>query len=116
MIYSRMGKQKYPLTAGGVTVEGQSKQRDHTKSGKLAKRRETRRLEAIARQVENIRKLETALEKAKDKAKAQDALTHAQLTLQQIRGGVPHKVLLERFTAPTQDEKTPRKQESAQPS
>jgi hypothetical protein len=108
-----MGKQKYSTTAGATTSEGERRERDHTKTGKLARRRETRRLEAIARQVNRIKKLETALGKAKDKGKAQKALTHAQFTLQTIRGGVSHEELRKRFETPTQDETTPSKQESA---
>lgn len=111
-----MGKQKYAATGGGTTNDGERKQRNHTKSGKLAKRQETRRLEAIERQVVNIQKLEAALKKAEDKTEAQKALTKAQFTLQVIRGGVPHKELRQRFETPKQDENTPSQQEGAQPS
>jgi hypothetical protein len=111
-----MGKQKYPTTGGAVTIDGERKQRDHTKTGKLAKRRETRRLEAIGRQVERVQTLEQALEKAKDKAEAQKAVTHAQLTLQQIRGGVPHKELAKRFATKETNEKIESQTVSAQPS
>ncbi len=108
-----MGKQKYPTTAGAVSADGERRERDHTKTGKLAKRREVRRLEAIARQVDRIKKLEAVLEKAKDKAEAQKDLTHAQFTLQTIRGGVSHTELRKRFETPKQDENTPSKETSA---
>lgn len=71
---------------------------NYNKSGKLAKRKETRRLEAIARQVRRVQTLEKALEKNKNKKLAGEKLAHAQLTLQQIRGGVPHAELAKRFT------------------
>jgi hypothetical protein len=77
------------------------KQRDHTKTGKLARRRETRRLQAIERQVRRIQSLETALPKAKKQSEAQAKLTHAQLTLQKIRGGVDHNILLSQFKPQT---------------
>ena len=108
-----MGKQKYPTTAGASVADGERKQRDHTKTGKLARRRETRRLEAITRQIDRIKELEATLEKAKDKAEAQKDLTHAQFTLQTIRGGVSQEELRKRFETPKQDENTPSKQESA---
>jgi hypothetical protein len=108
-----MGKQKYSNTTVGVTTGGERKQRDNSKTGKHDKRREVRRLEAIERQVIRIQSLEQALEKAKDKADAQKALTHAQLTLQKIRGGVPHKELRQRFESKETNEITPSKQESA---
>lgn len=111
-----MGKQKYPTATGGVTVDGERRQRDYTKTGKLAKRRETRRLEAIERQVVRIQGLEKALEKAKDKAEATKALTHAQLTLQQLRGGVPHKELRQRFNTETTNEQTTSKESGSKPS
>ena len=75
----------------------EKKQRDHTKTGKLAKRRETRRLEAIERQVRRVMTFEKGLEKAKKKGEAQAKLTHAQYTLQTIRGGTPHEVLAKQF-------------------
>lgn len=99
-----MGKQKYPTTDGGVTTDGTPKQRDHTKTGKLQKRRETRRLEAMARQVERIQGFERDLEKAKNKGAALAILTHAQLTLQKIRGGTPEKVLNHKFKTATEKE------------
>jgi len=111
-----MGKQKYPTTAGGVTVDGERKQRDHTKTGKLAQRRDRRRLEAIERQVVNIQKLEKALEKAKDNAEVQKALTHAQFTLQTIRGGVPHAELRKRFNTETKNEQIESKESGSKPS
>lgn len=111
-----MGKQKYPTTAGGVTVDGEKKQRNHKKSGKLAARRETRRLEAIERQVRRVMKFEKALEKAKDKKSATQKLTHAQLTLQKIRGGVPHAELAKRFTTQETNVKIESKESGAQQS
>jgi hypothetical protein len=111
-----MGKQKYPISGGTVTVDGERRQRDNTKSGKQAKRRETRRLEAIERQVINVQSLEKALEKAKDKEPNEKALIHAQLTLQQIRGGVNHKELASRFNTKAKNEKNDSKTVSAQPS
>lgn len=96
-----MGKNKYPQTTGGTTVDGEKKQRDHTKTGKLAKRRETKRLEAIARQVERIHQFEAALEKSKNKKAAEVELRYAQLTLQKIRGGKPHAELDKQFKAET---------------
>ncbi len=105
-----MGKQKYPTTAAGVTIDGERKQRDHTKTGKLARRRETRRLEAIERQVVRIQKLEKVLEKAEDKTEAQKSISKAQLTLQKIRGGVDQRELVKRFATKETNEKTPSKE------
>ena len=99
-----MGKQKYPQASSGEIADGENKQRNHRKSGKLAKRRELRRLEATARQVERVKKFEKALEKAKKKGPAQAKLTQAQLTLQKIRGGVPHSVLDHKFKTATEKE------------
>lgn len=96
-----MGKQKYPNTTNGTNVAGEATKRNHTKSGKLQKRRDLRRLEAIARQVENVNELEAQLEKAKNKEEVQKRLTHAQLTLQKLRGGVPHKELEKKFGVET---------------
>lgn len=73
------------------------KQRDHTKTGKLAKKRENRRLEAIERQVRRVMTLEKALEKAKKKGDAQATLKHAQATLQKIRGGTDQRVIDKQF-------------------
>ena len=73
------------------------KQRDHTKTGKLAKKRETRRLEAIERAVRRVQTLEKALEKAKAKGPAQAALNHAQYSLQTIRGGTDQDKLAKQF-------------------
>ena len=80
-----------------IKVETEKKHRDHTKTGKLAKKREDRRLEAIERQVRRIKTFEEKLEKAKDKKSAQEDLTHAQFTLQTIRGGKPHDELTKEF-------------------
>ena len=66
---------------------------NHNKSGKKAKRKELRRLEAIARQVTRIIKAEKNAQKAKDKAAAFKKVEHAKLTLLQIRGGKPHDQL-----------------------
>ncbi len=70
---------------------------NYTKSGKLAKRRECRRMEAIARQVANVQKAEANAAKAKDKSKAEAKVNHANFTLQTIRGGVPHTDLAKKF-------------------
>lgn len=88
-----MGKQKYPTSNGVTSVDGERQQRDNTKTGKLAQRRATRRLEAIERQVRRIQNLETELGKDENKKDAQRDLAHAQLTLQQIRGETPHAEL-----------------------
>jgi len=63
---------------------------NYDKSGLKAKRKETRRQEAIARQTANIEKAEKNALKAKNKAEAQRKIEHAKLTLLQMRGGVPH--------------------------
>lgn len=96
-----MSKNKYAneaITTGGSGVERKS--RDHTKTGKLARRRENRRLEAIARQVQRIRQVEAGVAGQKvdkditDYLKTftvpADAIIHATKTLQKIRGGIPH--------------------------
>lgn len=75
------------------------KHRNHTKTGKLAAKRETRRLEAIGRQVKRVMELEKSLEKAKFKVGAQANLAHAQLTLQKIRGGTEQRALEKYSTA-----------------
>lgn len=98
-----MGKNKYPQTTGVGMVDGEKKRKDCTKTGKLAKRRELRRLEAIARQVENVRDLEALLSKASDKKAADLAIRQAQLTLQKIRGGKPHSELDKAFKAETKE-------------
>jgi hypothetical protein len=86
-----MSKNKYAKEGGTTTTEtGEGKQRDHTKSGKKAQRKELRRLEAIVRQAERIEKAEKNAQRAKDKAEAQRKIDKAKLTLQQIRGGTPH--------------------------
>lgn len=96
-----MGKQKYPTTEGGITAEGETRQRSYHKSGKLAQRRQTRHLEAVDRQTENVNRLEAALVKSKNKAEAEKKLAHARLTLEKIRGGVPHSELDKKFKAET---------------
>ena len=95
-----MSKNKYKPESTVSTEGGERKQRDHTKTGKLAKRREVRRLEAIARQTRRIMEIERSLkgEKVDEKITAYistfknpgHALQHAQFTLQKVRGGVPH--------------------------
>jgi len=96
-----MSKNKYANQAETkVGVDGERKQRDHTKTGKLARRRENRRLEAIARQVQRIRQVEAGVAGQKvdkditDYLKTftvpADAIIHATKTLQKIRGGIPH--------------------------
>ena len=74
-----------------------SKKRDHTKTGKLAKRRELRRLEAIERAVRRVQTFEKKLEKAKNKGPAQAELNHAQYSLQTIRGGTDQRKLAQQF-------------------
>ena len=92
-----MGKQKYPIATGGVTTDGQPNKRDHTKTGKKAKRQELKRLQAIERQVRRIQTLEKALEKVEDKSAANKGIIEAKLTLQKLRGGVPHIELTKLF-------------------
>mgnify|MGYP001165940574 CR=1 FL=1 len=72
---------------------------NNNKSGIKAKRRELRRMEAIARQVTNVQKAEENAKKAKNKAKAAEKIIHAQITLQQIRGGCTHDEIVSRFSA-----------------
>lgn len=99
-----MSKNKYAkeaITTGGSGVERKS--RDHAKTGKLARRRENRRLEAIGRQVQRIQLVEAGL--AGDKSDPEiigyikgfdvpaDAIIHSKKTLSKIRGGVPHSQL-----------------------
>lgn len=99
-----MSKNKYAkeaVTTGGSGVERKS--RDHSKTGKLARRRENRRLEAIGRQVQRIQLVEAGM--AGDKSDpeivgyikgfdvAADAVIHSKKTLSKIRGGVPHSQL-----------------------
>lgn len=73
------------------------KRRDHTKTGKLARHREQKRLEAIERAVRRVQTFEQALDKAKNKGQAQAALNHAQYTLQTIRGGTDQHKLAKQF-------------------
>jgi tRNA U34 5-carboxymethylaminomethyl modifying GTPase MnmE/TrmE len=73
------------------------KQRDHTKTGKLAKKRENRRLDAIERAVRRVQTFEHQLAKAKDKGPAQASLKHAQYSLQTIRGGTDQHKLVQQF-------------------
>jgi hypothetical protein len=67
---------------------------NHDKSGKKAQRKELRRLEAIARQVERVEKAEKNALKAKNKADAYRKVNHAKMTLLQIRGGKPHNQMV----------------------
>jgi hypothetical protein len=78
-------------------TEGRKGRENYDKSGKLAKRRELRRLEAIERAVRRVQTFETALEKAKNKGPAQADLNHAQYTLQTIRGGTDQHKLAKQF-------------------
>ena len=89
-----MGKNKYTPDGGLKTDNGEVKQRDHTKSGKKAAKKEKRRLEAIGRQVKKIQGLENRLEKVKNKKEHLSKIDRAQLVLQMIRGGTPHSVLI----------------------
>lgn len=96
-----MSKNKYAKEAETkVGVDGERKQRDHKKSGKLARRRENRRLEAIGRQVQRSQLIQAGV--AGEKVDSEiagyiksftvpaDAVIHARRTLSKIRGGVPH--------------------------
>lgn len=78
---------------------------NYDKSGKLAKRKELRRLEAITRQLERIERMKKNAAKAKNKKDAQKKVDHAELTLQMIRGGTPHDVLISKFKAAKAAEK-----------
>lgn len=73
------------------------KQRDHTKTGKLAKKRELRRLEAIERQVRRVQMFEKRVKTGKNSKLAQADLNHAQYSLQTIRGGTDHATLAKQF-------------------
>lgn len=97
-------KNKYKTEGPNTTsVPGESRQRDHTKSGKQARREENRRLEAIARQMRRIQTIELALkgEKVSEAItkyistfeKPELALKHASLTVQKLRGGISHSKL-----------------------
>jgi hypothetical protein len=72
---------------------------NYNKSGKLAKRRETRRLEAIGRQIDRIEKAKKNAAKAKNKKDAQKKIDHAELTLQLVRGGHPESEIRAKFKA-----------------
>lgn len=73
------------------------KHRDHTKTGKLAKKRELRRLEAIERAVRRVQTFEQALDKAKNNGPARAELNHAKYSLQTIRGGTNQAKLAAQF-------------------
>ena len=79
-------------------VKKNSRAKQNNKSGIKAKRRELRRMEAIARQVVAVQKAEENAKKAKNKAKAAEKIIHAQTTLQQIRGGCTHDEIVSRFS------------------
>lgn len=75
------------------TTKNSHAKQNNNKSGKKAKRKELRRLEAIARQVERIKGLESRLNKVKRKEDHLRKITRAGVVLQCIRGGVPHEQL-----------------------
>jgi len=91
-------------SSSAAAMGNERKQRSHAKTGKLARRCETRRLEAIARQVRRISLVEKALKGDKTNKpicsyistfkKPSDSLVHANITLQKIRGGIPHSQLV----------------------
>jgi len=106
---SKMNKYKTE-GAAAVGVNGERKQRDHTKKGIHSARHERRRLEAITRQVQRIAVVEAAIKGDKVpkditgyistfETPAQ-ALQHALNTLQKIRGGTPHNQLTIKAEAP----------------
>lgn len=78
-------------------TEGRKGRENYDKSGKLAKRKDLRRLDAIERAVRRVQTFETALEKAKNKGPAQADLNHAQYSLQTIRGGTDQRKLAQQF-------------------
>lgn len=80
-----------------TTKKNSKAKQNYNKSGIKAKRRELRRMEAIARQVANVQKAEDNAKRAKDKKKAEAKIIRAQMTLQQIRGGVSHDEIRKRF-------------------
>lgn len=104
-----MSKNKYTPDGGLKTVDGEQKQRDHTKTGKLLQRKETRRLEAIARQTRRIMEVEKALKGGKVDPKItayigtfkkpEFALVHANLSLRKVRGGEPGAKLAAEWSA-----------------
>ena len=73
------------------------KHRDHTKTGKLAKKKELRRLEAVERAVRRIQTFEKKLEEANDKGPAHAKLNHARYSLQTIRGGTDQRHIAHSF-------------------
>lgn len=91
-------------TATGLGPDGERKQRDHTKTGKFQRRRDNRRLEAIARQDHRIKSVEKALVTGKGPEaitkyiatfKTGDmALQHAYNSLEKLRGGISHSKLV----------------------
>jgi hypothetical protein len=72
---------------------------NYDKSGKKAKRRETRRLEAIARQIDRVEKTKNNALKAKNKKDAQKKIDHAELTVRLVRGGKPHETMVAEWKA-----------------
>jgi tRNA U34 5-carboxymethylaminomethyl modifying GTPase MnmE/TrmE len=73
------------------------KQRDHTKTGKLAKKRELKRLEAIERSVRRVQEFEKSVETGPTSSLAKADLNHAQYVLQTIRGGTDQHKLAQQF-------------------
>ena len=78
---------------------GKSGRENYNKSGKLAKRKELRRLEAIGRQIDRIEKVKYNAKRAKNKKDAQKKIDHAELTLQLVRGGHPESEIRAKFKA-----------------
>ena len=78
---------------------------NYNKSGRRAKRKEIRRLEAIGRQLERIERVKKNAAKAKNKKDAEKKVNHAELTLQLIRGGHPETEIRAKFKATKAAEK-----------
>jgi hypothetical protein len=114
-----MSKNKYKTeTVTGTGIDGERKHRDHTKTGKLQRRRDNRRLEAIARQNHRIHTVENTLVSGKGTEEIKKyiasfkttdmALQHAYNTLDKLRGGIPHsKLTVKNEAAPTAAPVTP---------
>ena len=88
-----MGKQKYTPDGGLKIEDGERKQRDHTKSGKKAARKDNRRHEAVERQQERINGMESRLTKVKNKNDYLRKIARAKVVLQCLKGGTPHERL-----------------------
>ena len=94
---SNTNKYKIDKTGFAAGAAGERKQRDHTKKGILAARRERRRQEAIVRQSQRVEVVRAALKGDKVPkditnyistfTPATDALRHAENTLGKITGG-----------------------------